>query len=626
MLGVKAGGEGQDEVNGLDSASPSAQAGASLDAREPAVGSYIDGRYRVDGVLGRGGMAVVYAGEHLELQRVVAIKVLDQAQATDPVVVGQFLLEARTASGLSHPHIVSVSDLGRLPDGRPYLVMPMIFGTDVADLLASQGPLAPRRAVALLRGVAAALDFIHARGLLHRDIKCENLMHVANEDGTESLLVLDFGIASAALSRMSQEPGTWSGTPEYMPPEAFAGAAPDRRGDVYSLATVAFELIAGCLPFNCANLDELIATKSQGSARTLSEATGVEFDDELESVIARGLAALPEARYSSAGALVDALAAACVTTAGQAWRRAPAIERSRRGRTLARIGPGANAARAAAYGEDPYSMDTQPIQAVREAAARPPIVQATPRDRAPLDSETRPITMRTAASRAAQPEDPWLHKWSLPEMEAKKPTSDKPPSSVPPAADVLERATRVSSKPPSTRPSSSPRTRVDVRRWLDYTALLVVIAVSVVLYTRWSTVQEWVLNRLEPAVNNGAQPSGSALDSPEPFTLPLPNELAGAADEPSDSDTRSAVRAARLTKDGLRALGAGDLGGALDAFERASALDSRYAPAWHGKGLALDRMGDARKAADAYREFLKLQKSGDDAEIVRKRLWQLSPR
>jgi tetratricopeptide (TPR) repeat protein len=167
-------------------------------------------------------------------------------------------------------------------------------------------------------------------------------------------------------------------------------------------------------------------------------------------------------------------------------------------------------------------------------------------------------------------------------------------------------------------------TAAGIRRLIDYAALIAVVAVAFALHARWDAVQAWI-GRWEFPVDAHARPP--ALSSPGSVTLPLPDVLAGAADGPSDSaDTRVAVRAVRLTRDGLRALSTGDLASALDAFERATALDSRYAPAWHGKGLALDRMGDAREAADAYREFLKLKNSGDDADKVRKRLWQLSPR
>jgi hypothetical protein len=291
----------------------------------------------------------------------------------------------------------------------------------------------------------------------------------------------------------------------------------------------------------------------------------------------------------------------------QAQRRAPVIERSRRGRTFARVGNGA--AHSASYGQDIYSMETQPIQAVRE--------------RLPLESETRPITTRAEAARAL-PDDPWLHKWSLPKMEPVQPAPEQPPSSKPPPADTRVHTSRppISVRAPRTS-SSPPMTASDVRRLFDYAALIGVVVVAFVLNAHWDGVQEWISRWYVER----AQSPNSALSVPEPVRLPLPNVLAGAAEESSDpSDTRGAVRAVRLTKDGLRALATGDFTGALDAFEDATALDSRYAPAWHGKGLALDRMGNVREAADAYREFLKLQKSGDDAEKVRKRLWQLSPR
>jgi tetratricopeptide (TPR) repeat protein len=162
---------------------------------------------------------------------------------------------------------------------------------------------------------------------------------------------------------------------------------------------------------------------------------------------------------------------------------------------------------------------------------------------------------------------------------------------------------------------------------LGYAALIGLVAVVLEQYAHSDAVQEWV-RRWDFSVGTRPPPApASGLSSPESVTLPLPDMLVGAEGDPSDlADPRRAVRAARLTRDGLRALSTGDLGGALDAFERATTLDPRSASAWHGKGLALDRMGNTREAADAYREFLKLQNSGDDAEKARKRLWQLSPR
>src|SRR5688572_14555986 len=144
--------------------------------RDPLIGARVDGRYLVESVLGRGGMGVVYAAVHEELQRAVAVKVLNPAWAADPDATERFLREARTASSLSHANVVDVWDLGRLPDGRPYLVMPRIAGEDLGTLLAEHGPQHPRRVVELLQGVAAALDLIHDKGFVHRDIKPENLL------------------------------------------------------------------------------------------------------------------------------------------------------------------------------------------------------------------------------------------------------------------------------------------------------------------------------------------------------------------------------------------------------------------------------------------------------------------
>src|SRR3954453_3799450 len=154
---------------------------ATAQIRDPLVGSRVDGPYMILGILGRGGMGVVYDGLHEQLGRPVAIKVLSAGIATEPAAIERFLREARTASSLTHGNIVDVTDLGELPDGRPYLVMPKMTGQDLLSLLRQQGPQSPGRVVELLRGAASALDVIHAKGFVHRDVKPENLMHVVHD-------------------------------------------------------------------------------------------------------------------------------------------------------------------------------------------------------------------------------------------------------------------------------------------------------------------------------------------------------------------------------------------------------------------------------------------------------------
>mgnify|MGYP003546908944 FL=1 len=276
---------------------------------DPLIGTRIDGRYTVHGVLGAGGMGVVYEGVHDELGRQVAIKVLNAAWATDRTAVERFLREARTASSFSHGNIVDVSDLGRLGDGRPFLVMPKITGVDLATLLHETGPQPAKRVAALLAGVAAALDLVHAKGYVHRDIKPENLMYVVREDGSETVMLLDFGIAAAVMSsgpRLTRQ-GSIFGTPHYLPPEVCAGQRSDARGDVYSLAAVAYELITGALPFPIEDIMQLMAVKVTQDAPSLAAASGQSFPPEVEAVVALGMARNPNERYPSASTFIHAL-------------------------------------------------------------------------------------------------------------------------------------------------------------------------------------------------------------------------------------------------------------------------------------------------------------------------------
>jgi len=383
-------------------------------ARDPLLGARIDGRYRIRAVHGRGGMGVVYSAVHEDLRRDVAVKVLDKSWASDRTAIERFLQEARTASGLSHGNIVDVLDLGRLPDGRPYLVMPLIVGSDLATVLAEEGPQHPKRVASLLSGVASGLDLIHAKGLVHHDIKPENLMQVRREDGSETVLVLDFGIAGARYPTDGRGMELFDrGTPEFMPPEAASGVVPDRRGDIYALATVAFELMTGRLPFDSADDAELATLKATRPPSSMTFASGLSFPLALEAVVARGLATRPAERYATAGEFVRRLAhvAAQIAddflthqrAAGSAGpmlqppaNRPPRRAVASRSRTL--MTAGGLRMSAAAQSAVSATGETAPTEPPSDLAA--PAQQAAP---AGFVVETAPAQAAAAQAAAAQP-------------------------------------------------------------------------------------------------------------------------------------------------------------------------------------------------------------------------------
>ncbi len=280
---------------------------------DPLIGVEIGGRYVVHELLARGGMGAVYKGVHLELGRAVAVKVLSSAYAREEEAVKRFQREARTAGRIDHPNIVAILDLGRLGSGEPYLVMELLEGVDLADCIAREAPMRPDRVVELLRPVANALDMVHAEGLLHRDIKPANIFLAARPDGAVTPKLLDFGLAALRdgtdADRLTRE-GIVVGTPHYVSPEAAEGEPVDERTDVYSLGLVAFEMLAGVLPIESERPISLMYAKVRRPAPTLSQRTGKSFPPAIEQLIARTLSRTPERRPASAGAFVEALAAA----------------------------------------------------------------------------------------------------------------------------------------------------------------------------------------------------------------------------------------------------------------------------------------------------------------------------
>jgi eukaryotic-like serine/threonine-protein kinase len=267
-------------------------------------GRILDGRYQLGSLLGVGGMARVYVATDRVLERRVAVKILSWPYAQDPVFVERFRREARAAAKLSHPNIVTVFDSGS-DAGQLYLVMEYVAGQSLAELLAGQDRLAPRRAAELAIEVCKALSAAHAQGLVHRDVTPGNVL--VGDDGR--VKVTDFGIAKAAAATTLTGTGVVLGTAAYLSPEQAQGGPVDARSDLYSLGCVLYELLCGTPPFESGADRSPVAVAS----RHLSEppeppsVRNPQVDPALDAVVLTALAKDPARRYQSAIELQDAL-------------------------------------------------------------------------------------------------------------------------------------------------------------------------------------------------------------------------------------------------------------------------------------------------------------------------------
>jgi serine/threonine-protein kinase len=283
--------------------------------------SLAGGRYELERELGRGGMGTVVLARDTALERPVAVKLLDERAAADEDLRERFLREGRFAAQLSHPNVVAIYDTGE-EDGTPYIVMERVDGDSLADVLRRRGPLPADDVVELGRQACAGLAHAHARGLVHRDVKPQNLL--LDRDGT--LKVADFGIArSAAGSATITQAGTLLGTAAYMAPEVVQGEPATAAADVYSLGAVLYELATARPPRRVATISDLAAPDP---VRPPSE--HVELPVELEDTIMRCLAQNPAARFATADELARELDGPTLSTRPTEVLRRVDRSRSRR--------------------------------------------------------------------------------------------------------------------------------------------------------------------------------------------------------------------------------------------------------------------------------------------------------
>lgn len=262
------------------------------------VGTVLAGTYRLDALIGEGGMGAVYRGRHVLLRRDVAIKVLHPDFSRDPELVKRFDREAQSAARLNHPNCIQVTEFGSTEEGMKYLVMQLLEGTELQNVL--DGPTPPERAVGLILQVLRGLEHAHGQGVVHRDLKPQNIFVTRDHEGREVLKLVDFGIAKiiggdGALEQMTRA-GMVFGTPQYMSPEQALGLEIDARADLYAAGVLLYQIVTGRLPFN--SDDPVALIRMQVS--TEPPALPPSVPQELAGVIFRLLAKQKEQRFPDA--------------------------------------------------------------------------------------------------------------------------------------------------------------------------------------------------------------------------------------------------------------------------------------------------------------------------------------
>src|SRR5258705_11622197 len=310
--------------------------GQTLRSASPAsnlVGQVIADRYHVVKKLGEGGMGQVYLAEHVKMGRRSAIKVMNRAMVHDPDAVARFNREASNASRITHPNVCAIYDFGETPDGLIYLAMEFIEGEPLTDLLEREGALSVSRATHIFLQTADALQAAHELGIVHRDLKPDNIMLTKGRSGggADQVKVVDFGIAKAGGGDESGQKVTKTGlvvgTPEFMSPEQLSGDKVDGRSDLYSLALVFFQMLAGKLPFEATTVQETMIKRLTDEPMKLADSRpDLTFPPGLQPVLDTALTRTPAERYQSVAKFADDVASVTgigrVTTSGVPQTRA----------------------------------------------------------------------------------------------------------------------------------------------------------------------------------------------------------------------------------------------------------------------------------------------------------------
>ncbi len=648
---------------------PTAPASGPVEQLE--IGSSILGKYTVQGVLGYGGFAVVYAAEHLGLRRPVAIKVLHVRSDTPLALIERFRREARISALVRHGNVLEAYDTGTLEDGSPYLVMERINGQNLSHFL-GRGPLPIATAVEIGRQLLQGLEAIAEEGIVHRDIKPENVMLHDAGDGAIVVKLVDFGIAKRVS--VTPEPrltyhGALVGTPQYMAPEQIRGEEVDVRSDLYATGAILYEALSGHPPHETSNFSELVVAVLGGRIEPLRRLRP-DCPFELDRAILRALARSPARRYDSAAEFLAALdqlshklalpsgaeafrarGEADVTVLGPArnsatfvrWLRQAQGPRSRALQltfmALLLGAPGAMLQVRGGSGGASARLGAQVGPPPSRVAVGDPVVTSLPSARA--SSNAAPAQASALIERAASLGEPIAA--ALRNEPGVAPSEPRLPSERSTAHPEAARESTSSQAEPAGRAqvSAGEGVRASERAQTGPEAA----HTGARAQTRPETVRTGGSAPAGPEAlraRDGAEGSGDAERAPAPgnggpshaepsdrdqlLGEPGPASATAGAGEPwiagDDAIRRRAWEGAM--REGLAALVRGQLGAARERYLEAVRIDAREPAGFRGLGLVAARLGDRQQANTALVRYLALAPHASDAAAIRERIAGLS--
>jgi serine/threonine-protein kinase len=360
--------------------------GIALETTEDSlIGKTLAGKYRIDSRLNEGGMGTVYRATHVLMEKTVAIKVLRPSLAADEKIVARFSREARAASRISHPNALSVTDFGEDENGIVFLVMEFLSGRTLKQVIRDEGPLPLQRVVEIVRQVGDALNAAHSQGVVHRDLKSDNIMLVDTTMAGDHPKVLDFGIAKINEPEGNRDseltaPNLVIGTPQYMSPEQCSQDSHiDARSDIYSLGVIIYEMLVGHVPFTADSPTMVMMKHLQEPVPSVLEERS-DLPATIGRVIARAMAKLPANRYQTIAELIEDLTIASGTAQFAPVPAQPPVS--------------ANV---------PVSDDTNEVTVVRARQEPQPLSPSVPPRRAPVTVPVQGATSGSIASGSMPP-------------------------------------------------------------------------------------------------------------------------------------------------------------------------------------------------------------------------------